>query len=190
MFSLKNRRKEIDIIKFSYENLQYLNLSIHEALLSELKYLKSMYARTGTSDYLLLAFLHIQSFLELGFCYEEHESIFDELVHLAGLERREAFPNPNRHVKKVKLNNSQVRSMIGRWPASPYNSHTISEAMEDIIAKVKSHSFGTYFYYTASSRNSKLCYTGFYCLTVRNDEAVFYDVSKRKFYMLDTSESE
>lgn len=74
-----------------------------------------------------------------------------------------------------------MRTLLGRWPASPYNSHTINEALKEIISHVENNDLGFYQYFTAKKDG---CYTALYTLTVTEDYALFSDVFNNKFYSL------
>ena len=81
----------------------------------------------------------------------------------------------------VELTKTKLRSIIGRWAASSYNSHTITAAIDEIIFHVEKDEPGFYQYYTAKKDGS---YTALYQLTVTSSYALFHDVFKNKFYRL------
>ena len=81
----------------------------------------------------------------------------------------------------IVLNKYKLRSIIGRWPASSYNSHTITSAINEIILHVENDDLGTYNYYTAKKDGT---YTALYTLTITADCTIFNDVFNNKFYRL------
>ena len=70
---------------------------------------------------------------------------------------------------------------MGRWPASPHNSHSITEAIDDIIYQVTHRCLGTYFYYTAKKDGE---YTALYQLTVTQEYNLFFDSFQNRYYQL------
>ena len=55
----------------------------------------------------------------------------------------------------IVLNKYKLHSIIGRRPASSYNSHAITSAFSEIILHVENDDLGTYNYYTAKNRVSQ-----------------------------------
>ncbi len=79
------------------------------------------------------------------------------------------------------MNKDRLRSIIGRWPASPYNSHTIIQVVNEIISHVENNDLGEYNYYTAKKDSS--C-TALFRLATSSGCAILNDVFNNKFYRL------
>ncbi len=132
------------------------------------------------TDIMKIAYQYIQAYLQLGFSYLEHESLFDEVLEDAGISPSQITALQMQNTK-IKLSRTQIRSVMGRWTASSYNSHTITSAVDDIISHVKKKEVGSYQYYTSKKDGS---YTALFQLTVTHSYALFHDVFKNKFYHL------
>ena len=123
---------------------------------------------------------YIFAYLELGGSYFCHKNLFDHILHNAGISPIEIN---YLHTKNppIILKKGRIRSMIGKWPASPYNSHTIADMINDIIIHSLNQEYGTYRYYTAKKDGT---YTALYLLYVCPDITLFFDVFRNKFYHL------
>lgn len=100
--------------------------------------------------------------------------------NLLRLQERKSFEKAILQ-KKIPLNKTQLRTIMGRWPASPHNSHSITEAIDDIIYQVTHRCLGTYFYYTAKKDGE---YTALYQLTVTPEYNLFFDSFQNRYYQL------
>ena len=128
---------------------------------------------TNATEYLF-------AYLQMGFSYLENKELFDKILHRSGLSNSQiATLQKNNCI--IQLNKSQIRSLLGRWPASRYNSHTITEAIDNIIYNVNNDNLGSYEYFTAKKDGSL---TAFYRLTIFPEYYLFQDVTKNKFYRL------
>ena len=137
MNELEKYRPEIDAVKFAIETLPYLDISMNNFFRKIVMCYKEYYNLENNKKYLLAALIHIQAYLEMGFCYCDNEDIFNEIVRLYGSSKEQLFPKRFYYSKKVVLNKSQVRKMIRRWPASRNHKMSINEVVDDIIDKVK-----------------------------------------------------
>lgn len=185
MLNSVENRKKIDFLKFHYESLLPVNLDVNEVISLELLKLKELFFETGDKVYLDTALLHMKAFNELGFSYNLNQKLFDEVLTLSNTNPSSFFDTANHTPKKAPLKPSHIRSMIGRWPASPYNSHTITAAISDIVDKVSSKTLGTYYYYTAKKSGKALTFTNLYRLTVSEFESSFHDINSGKVYILE-----
>ena len=123
---------------------------------------------------------YILAYLGLGFGYMEHKSVFDRILYSAGYSDSciAALQKKN---PSIIINRAQIRSLIGKWPASRYNSHTIRDAVDEIFSLCMEQKTGSYKYYTAKKDGS---YTALYQLTVDQDYILFQDVYRNRFYNL------
>lgn len=165
----------IDAIKFAAGSLQYKNISVKQTFSDVVSQLYWYYKNLDEKDYLRVAVLHIQAYLEMGFSYEDNLELFNEILKQLGTTRELKFPKKFYASKKIKLNKSQVRSMIGKWPASPHQKMKIDEVVNDIISKIKNKENGIFYYKCAVTEN-------LYELVISTKEIFFHDVARGIFY--------
>lgn len=175
------KKTDVEIQKVILSGLQVNNYPlshgiediVHELLrLSNIDFSQTIYIELATQ--------YIHAYLQLGFGYLEHKDLFDTLLGKAGFSA-EYISNLQRSNPVIRLNKSKIRSLIGRWPASPYNSHTVTETVDEIITHAFNRDIGVYNYYTSKKDGS---YTALYRLTVSNDYILFHDVFQNKYYEL------
>lgn len=132
-------------------------------------------------SYLELGYIFICAYIELGFNYydikQEADLILSNLVPKEDYEIPPWLENI-----RIPLNKTTIRHIIGRWPASPNNSHTKSEMINDIIAKVYDNIPGIYTYYNSS--DSAKTNASFYELIVTEENIFFHNISKQKYYVI------
>lgn len=168
-------RLYVEAIKFAAGSLQYKNIPVKQNYRAVVQELYHRYKNIGDQKYLEVAALHIRAYLEMGFPYEENAEAFEKILEHLGTTREERFPKKFYKSKKIKLNKSQVRRMIKRWPASPKQKQKIGEVIEEIIRKTKEREDGIYYY--------KCAVTGdMYELVVSETETFFHDVGRGIFY--------
>ena len=168
-------RKYIEAIKLAAGSVQYRNLSVQETIIEAVHELYKYYQYTDNINYLETAILQIQAYLELGFVYDNAESLFNSVLETMGTNREMQFPKRFYVSKQIKLNKSQVRSMIKKWPTSPKQNMKIDEVVEDIINKVKLHEVGIYYYQSAIPDE-------LYELVINEKESFFHDLQRGAFY--------
>ena len=133
-----------------------------------------------SNTYISEAAQYIIAHLKLGFGYLEYKELFDYVLLKSGVPA-DYIAELQKMNPYLVLNKDRLRSIIGRWPASSYNSHTITSAINEIILHVENDDLGTYNYYTAKKDGT---YTALYTLTITADCAIFNDVFNNKFYRL------
>ncbi|MFQ7248531.1 MAG: hypothetical protein ACLT5W_12205 [Ruminococcus sp.] len=133
------------------------------------------YEITMDEGYLETAFFHIQAYLEMGFPYEEREEVFDNILKNLGKRRELEFPKKFYCAKKVKLNKTQVRSMLGRWPTSSRQRMKVQEVVEDIIRKVENREEGVWYYKCEMTEEM-------YELVISEQNMFFHDLRRCIFY--------
>lgn len=165
----------VEAIKFAAGSLQYKNVPVQQTFREAVSQLYWYYENLGGDEYLQTATLHIQAYLEMGFSYEENADLFNDVLQKLGTTRDLKFPKRYYSSKQVKLNKTQVRSMIKKWPASPHQEMKINEVVDDIITKVQTHECGIYYY--------KCAVTGdMYELVISDQEIFFHDVVRGSFF--------
>ena len=171
----------IEIKQIILIHLQNAGYSIHRIMPEILTVLTD----TGTlvscrETAALIASEYILAYLQLGFSYMEHQDLFDAILQNAGWNF-DQITYLHRENEQVPLNRSRLRSIIGRWPSSPHNSHTISAAIDDIIFRVTDGTPGVYQYYTAKKDGT---FTALYQLIIDPDYSLFHDVFHNKYFQL------
>ena len=174
----------IDIKKILLMGLQQKGHSVHDVMKQLLQESHSLTEKGCTvatvSSALKSAAEYIFAYLELGFSYLEHRELFDHILSELGYtsDQLSTLYSSN---EPVTLTASRLRGLIGRWPVSPYNSHTISAAIEDILDKCNRNCYGIHTYYTAKKGGD---YTALYQLTVSPGYLLFCDVFRCRYYRL------
>ena len=178
---MEQTRFDVETKRVLLTGLQQSGYSLEEALpeiLEELRQLGS--SSSSQALYAKTAAQFILAYLELGFSYLRHRELFDPILEWAGLDSLSvsAFWRCNPF---IPLKKNPVRSMFRRWPASSRNSHTIIQAVEDVLRRVSSRDIGCYQYYTARRDGT---FTSLYQLNVYEDYAIFHDVMENRYYTL------
>ncbi len=178
---MEQKRFDVETKRVLLAGLQQSGYSLEEALpeiLEELRQLGS--SSSSQALYAKTAAQFILAYLELGFSYLRHRELFDPILEWAGLDSLSvsAFWRCNPF---IPLKKNPVRSMFRRWPASSRNSHTIIQAVEDVLRRVSSRDIGCYQYYTARRDGT---FTSLYQLNVYEYYAIFHDVMENRYYTL------
>ena len=181
MIKFDEYKKEVNAIKMIIKTLPYADVCITDVIDFSIELLLNILCKDKKVEKKcrLLAVLFVKAFVELGFNYDSHASLFDEALRGFNLNKKDIIIFSG---KDIRLNKTQVRSMIARWKPSPYNSHKIKEVVEDIIYKVQNGTIGTYYYYSCAHNNDTD--KEVYELVVTNSESYFYDHKRQKFYNL------
>ena len=173
----------IDIIKMEVNALNYVEMSTRQCLEKMIYYLNKYYEMEQDRKYLICIVLHLQAYLEMGYDYSDNEEYFNNILERLGTDKETMFPKKFYHSTKIKLNKSQVRSMIGKWSAS--NSMSITEVVDDIIEKVKEHKQGIYYYRNNRGRKMELTETingELYELIISEKDCYFHDIKRKKYF--------
>ncbi len=170
-----NTQQYVEAIKLATGSVQYKNLSVKQTFFMSVKQLYEYYKNMDNACYLEIALLHIQAYLEMGFPYDEGREIFDPVIEETGSTKELTFPNKFYVAKTIKLNRTQVRSMIRKWPPSPHQTMKIDEVVDDIISKVKGKENGIFYYKCAATKD-------IYELVISEKETFFHDMQRGIFY--------
>lgn len=178
---MKKDELQIEIKKMlllCVQNKGYSIETIINSLLKEFFRLSSYGLETDSiskdiSDYII-------AYLQLGNSYLNHQQLFTQALSTCGINENEIAQLHNTN-QVIICNKSQIRSLIGKWPASPYNSHNITSAIIDIIYHVHNVDYGTFCYYTAKKDG---VFTALYQLSITPEANLFHDVFRNKFYRL------
>ena len=171
----EENRLYIEAIKLAAGSVQYKNISVKDTMIKAVEQLYRYYEITMDEGYLETAFFHIQAYLEMGFPYEEREEVFDNILKNLGKIRELEFPKKFYCAKKVKLNKTQVRSMLGRWPTSSRQRMKVQEVVEDIIRKVENREEGGWYYKCEMTEEM-------YELVISEQNMFFHDLRRCIFY--------
>lgn len=123
---------------------------------------------------------YVLAYLEMGYSYLEHYQLFDYVFENCGWKYDEILSLRKKN-KRVIVNKEQIRLLLGKWPASKHNSHTIIEAIDDIMLKIERNSKGTYYYYSITKSGT---YTAFCQLSIFDEYILFWDIIRNKYYHL------
>lgn len=170
--------QQIEAIKLAAGSVQYQGISVISTMVCTVEKLYNWFEQFKDTRYLETAILHIQAFLEMGFVYEEAEMLFDQVLQAAGTSREKRFPRRYYTSKKIKLNRSQVRNIIGKWPSSPQQEMKIDEVVADIMRRVEKREAGIVFYECIVAKTV-------YELVINENEIFFHDIKGNKFYTFD-----
>lgn len=179
-FNIETFKFEIEIIKIMLCTLPHVGVSLTETISKVVLRLDNLYKIEKDEKYLHCALLYIQAYLEMGF---EYNDIFDMVLLELGYSKEKIFPKDFYKADKIKLNKSQVRSMIRKW--KPGNKYTISEVVQDIITKVKLHQDGIYFYINSGTKkdDEETNIKGdIYELVINKEECYFHDLKRKKYF--------
>lgn len=165
----------IEAIKLAAGSVQYKNISVKDTFLMAVNQLYQYYLNSNDINYLETAMLHIQAYLEMGFPYENGKNLYDNILEKLGTTKELEFPKRFYVSKTIKLNKTQVKSMIKKWPTSPHQEWKIDEIVEDIMEKVKNKKIGIYYYKCAVTNDV-------YELVINEIEMFFHDIRRGIFY--------
>jgi len=172
---------QIESIKLTLSGLQNRSIPLGQVIplsLSHFTELASIYP--NPMDLYRTAALFILAYIDLGFSYMEHKSLFDSILSSAGYSASYIADLKGKN-PPIPLSKSRIRSLLGRWPASPYNSHTSTQAVAEICALCAQQKTGLYEYFTARKDGS---YITLFHLSIEADCILLQDVLKNKYYTL------
>lgn len=174
--------RQLYIMMLSFQTLQGKGISVKETFYLSLEHLLWWYQESQDMRYLDLALLHMQAYVNMGFAINEKNQTICDILKESHKTIDDFFPRGHLPGKRVKLNKTQVRSMIGRWKPSKNSPMTIGQLVDDIIQKVKTHQIGRYVYEYHRAGNSADEDAEVYELVINEEESYFYDVKKFRFY--------
>lgn len=176
---------EVAAIRLAASGVENLGIYSKEILLKSVIWLRENYEIFGREAYLEKAVWNIYAYLELGFPFEDSEEEFYKVLEYLHKDVEEVFPAPKWRYKKIPLNKTNVRDLMGKW--NPVlHSMKISDAVSDIIAKVSDRAEGEYLYFCGKvleQDGEKVLWEHTFKLYVRESEAILYNVNKNKYYV-------
>ena len=170
-----NNFQYIEAIKLAAGGVHYKNLSISNTITVAIQQLVYYYESTNNLNYLEVATLYIQAYLEMGFSYEDNKLVFDKILYELGTTRERKFPHKFFVNRKIKINKTQIRSMFNRWPASPHQKMKIGDVVDDIMRKLNEKELGIFYYQCAVTGDM-------YELVINEQEQFFHDLKRGIFY--------
>lgn len=180
---IEQYRRDIEAIKLSLIGLpDVTGCSVGQVLVESIQYLLNSSSILG-KELLILAVIHIEAYLEMGFLYDEQKELFDSVLEALNLNKNILFPRKFYKATTVKLNRNSIRRMIKKWPKTKDRQYTIEELIDDIMIKVKSRQIGVYYY--QSTQGQRKTIVGMYELVVHNDECYFHDILCKKYYVFE-----
>lgn len=163
--------------------LFYRNISVTKTIKSALDNLIKMYDSTSEKIYLETGYAYICAYVDLGFSYFELEPEANNVLKKLNLREDIEFSKKKLVNTRIPLTRSKLNKMIGRWPASIYNSHKKNDVINDIVTKITLNQLGEYIYYTSS--NASKTNASYYKLIITKDNAFFHNISKQHFYIIE-----
>lgn len=174
--------KDLYVMMLSLQSLQNRGITIKETFHRSVRTLLLWYQQSENMEYLDLALLHVQAYANMGFALDDREDTVRVILEKTGKKKEDFIPRGYLIGKKIRLNKTQVRSMIGRWKPSRENPMTINEVIEEIIDRVKNHAEGRYIYQYSRASGSTQEEPEVYELVINEEESYFYDVKNFRFY--------
>ncbi len=181
----------VESVKLALANLQLNGVSPKEVLISSIRYLMECCSLENSKEgrhteetckkraaMFNKAILFIEVYIELGFSYESHAQLFEQVFRESGLTDDEVLFFKRRFAQKLKLNKSKIGSVLGRWNPR-YHSNTKKEVVEDILEKIRKKEPGEYFYYSRR-KNSKQ--EDVYQLVIGSEGSYFCHVNEQRYY--------
>lgn len=176
---------EVQVIKLAVCNIESLGLTSREVLLKSISLLREKYEDFSDEKYLKKAVWHIYAYLELGYPYDSGKQEFRKILGYLELNEKDIFPASKWIYKKVLLSKANVRKLLGRWNPK-LHCMKINDAVSDIINKVETCEEGEYLYYSGKvlkQDDLSTLWEQTYKLYIRQDESVFHDINKNKYYV-------
>lgn len=177
---------EVEVIKISLCNIESLGLSGKDILEQSVIWLREKYEITGDARYLDKAVWHIYAYLEMGYPYESGRENFQTVLDALGEKEEDVFPKRSWGKKKVPLKKMRINQLLGKWNRG-LQSMKISDAVEDIIEKSLNRQIGEYTYHCGKiirQDGENTLWENTCKLYVREEEVVFHNVNKGKYYIL------
>lgn len=175
-------KEDMEALVCTLNSLHLRGISINKTLNASVHYLKQFYELTNDKEYLILAIMYMKAYSEMGFAgiSKENEALFDEVLSLAQIEKETLFRFRLYTSQKIKLNKSQVRSMIGKWSVTRERPMSKDQLVADIIEKVNSRADGHY-YYIHKHRGSGIDMDR-YELVINGEECYFHDEKRGRYF--------
>jgi len=172
---------KVEVIKLAIGATAYRGFSIKEVYKEVVCKLETYYQQSMKKEYLEAALLHIKAYMEMGYDYEDNQSLFDGILNILNMEREILFPKKHFPVREIKLSKEQIKRLILRWPASKKRM-SINEVIDDIMGKVKQKEIGIY-HYDSNPTPDKVGTSGdLYELVIGSNESYFRDIKRRKYF--------
>ena len=169
---------EVEVIKLGLYNIEALGLSSKEVLEQSVVWLREKYETTGDARYLDKAVWHIYAYLEMGYPYESGREEFQAVLDALGEKEEDVFPKRSWGSEKVPLKKVRINRLLGKWSR---------DAVEDIMEKSLNRQIGEYTYHCGKvirQDGENTLWENTCKLYVREEEVVFHNVNKGKYYIL------
>ena len=176
---------EIEAIKLSVMRLEQLGLDRKEVLIKSIEYLKDDYTRSGEKIFLYKAVWHIYAYIELGFRYDVGKKLFEEILECLGIN--ELFLEKKKKCKKVVLNKTNIRDLLGRWNPM-LHSMKIEDAVNDIIYRIYNRVEGEAIYHCGTvieESQNVILWEHTFKLHIDKRETFLHDMNKNKYYIFE-----
>lgn len=176
------KEEAVKSVMFTFAILHYQGETVRKVLLSSIGYLRRQYEQTGNPHFMNLAEIELLAYISMGFSLPADE---DVRYIMEKNDIQEGVQNC-RFGKRVRLNRTQVRSLIGKWMPSKYTPMTIGQVVDDIIEKVSAQEAGTW-RYTYHRLQGGTVHREEYELVITPEETFFWDLNNFRFYTFETN---
>lgn len=173
-------RIQVEAVKLATRGLQEKGLSAEETVLESIHYLLGCYFQTGNEEYPKTALQHMVALLEMGFSYEKHKEIFDQVVSLADIQREDLLMAGDVPKEVYRLTRNRIRTIIGRWRRISSEDMGLNQVVDDIYIRIHKGEEGSWDY-TSQNKSGKVL--NMFKLTVSQNENILYDVGRDKYYL-------
>lgn len=180
-----DKEKELFYMFYTLTMLHYRGISVSETVKMSLQCLRDWFFMSGEIRYLELAILQMRVCFELEISPGENLELYQQICEIAQIDV-DRFLNEKLYlVKKVRLNQTQVRKLFRKWMPSRSNPMTITEVTDDVISKIKQKQIGSYIY-SCRSIDSKedvnFVQMDIYELIINQNECFFIDLKNFQLY--------
>ena len=180
------RRDEVEATKLAVNRLDFHNLYPSKTLIRSIEYLLEQNSVSGDKGYLEAGLSRLQAFLELGFCYDDGESVFSELLSRLGTDKKEQFPLRAYNARKIPLTRAQISGVIDRWSPSKYHTMSKTALVEDIFQKASEKQLGVYEYHSNANPKGRAI-DRVYILYVEEEASYLYNDSLERYYIFENT---
>lgn len=165
------------------QNPSTLSLANHSILSGFLQ----AYEESNDTVFLQAALAHVQAYFELSSAFPDNpvqtsSALLLRLSELLQLTPEELLTPVIHTLPCIQPTVNRLNSILGRWPASPYNSHRKSEAVRDILSRIQEHIIGSTYYRAAPRKRNQMKE---FKLVINEKQILLYDCLQYKIYLFD-----
>ncbi len=149
------------------------------------------YEESNDAVFLQTALAHVQAYFELISAFPDNpaqtsSSLLLRLSELLQLTPEELLTPVIHTLPRIHPTANRLNSILGRWPASPYNSHKKSDAVRDILSRIQGHIIGNTYYKAVPSKGGQVKE---FKLIIDSKQTLLYDCLQFKIYLFDDAQN-